>query len=592
MSENPPKPRLSLTVGIIGHRPNRLPEAARDKVAADIAGVLDRIGDAARNARGQHREFFSSSDPLLSLVSALAEGADRIAAEAALAQGWVLDAVLPFSAEVYQTDFKTSESVSAFDGLLHRARSVLVLPGQRHDETRAYESAGATVLDRSDMLLLVWDHGPSAGGGGTTQMLDTAARLDIPIIYVDAKGEAPPRVQWGQIGDFPTPEDVLDHRHAHDLDHGLKTLMEKLVDPPSLDAERRELKRYFCEGSSGYNLRLEFPFLMAVCGVRAVRKTDWRPFEPRLLADELLKLGASGTAGETPGEPLVLANAYGWTDAVGIRFAQVFRSAFVMNFLLASIAVIVAVSSILFDHEKKYLFVSFELLLIAFVLANTIVGRWRAWHRRWFEPREVAERLRIALALWTLGARPRSFSGKEPAWTGWYARAIIREQSPCSGKLDNTRLVAGRAVLLALISEQCRYHSLATERMEQLEHRLELFGLILFGATAFTAVAYLAANLYAHVTDSAAFLVTVFAASLPALATATYGIRIIGDFEGIARRSKRTHDALQQLIKAISDDPLALELLRARARLAAEVMLGDVASWRVAAESRGLNIPG
>jgi hypothetical protein len=81
-------------------------------------------------------------------------------------------------------------------------------------------------------------------------------------------------------------------------------------------------------------------------------------------------------------------------------------------------------------------------------------------------------------------------------------------------------------------------------------------------------------------------------AALPALATATYGIRVIGDFEGISQRGERTHRQLDQLINAIQQDPAEFSLLRARARTAAEAMLGDVASWRLSAESRGLSIPG
>jgi hypothetical protein len=336
---------------------------------------------------------------------------------------------------------------------------------------------------------------------------------------------------------------------------------------------------------------------MAACCVRVIRKSDWRPFEPSILADELLRLGASASEGQSPGEPAVVALAYGWADAIGIRFAQKFRSAFVTNFLLASMAVVVAASSLLFDHEKKPFFVSVELLLILAVLINTIVGRWRRWQQRWFEPREVAERLRIARALWTLGTRPKSFSGEEPAWTGWYVRAIVREQNLRTGLLDEYALSLSRSVLLALLHDQCTYHCTTATRMEKLETRLELIGSFLFGATALTAVIFLSVvgiiGIHEAVKyESKVFLVTALAAGLPALATASYGIRLIGDFEGIARRSERTHKALKQLIEVINHDPLTLDHLRARARGAAEAMLGDVSSWRIAAESRGLNIPG
>jgi len=331
---------------------------------------------------------------------------------------------------------------------------------------------------------------------------------------------------------------------------------------------------------------------MAACGIRAMRKTDWRPLAPRILAQELSKLGASAENGAARREPAVLALAYGWADAVAIRFAQIFYSAFVTNFLLAALAVVVAASSLLFDHHKKYLFVSVELLLIAAVLANTIIGKWRAWHRRWFEPREVAERLRIAPALWTLGARPPSFLGQEPVWTGWYARAIVREQGLRSNVLDGDGLSAARTVLLALLADQRTYHHAAAARMGKLERRLEQFGLVLFAATALTAVIFLVTVHFVEVSETGAFLVAVLAAGLPALATAGYGIRVTGDFEGIARRSERTCAALEQLIKAVGQDPLTIDRLRSRARAAAEAMLGDVSSWRITAESRSLDIPG
>ncbi|MEN3161828.1 hypothetical protein WI697_07300 [Tistrella mobilis] len=80
------------------------------------------------------------------------------------------------------------------------------------------------------------------------------------------------------------------------------------------------------------------------------------------------------------------------------------------------------------------------------------------------------------------------------------------------------------------------------------------------------------------------------------LATAAYGIRVIGDFEGSARRSKRMAADIAALIAAMEADDAAgtdgLAAAQERARQAADIMLGDVASWRVAAEGRTLAIPG
>jgi hypothetical protein len=592
MSNNPPNPRLALAVGIVGHRPERLPEGARVKVAAQVGQLLETLAIEVQIASEKYKEFFSSAEPLLSLVSGLAEGADRIAADAALARGFVLDAVLPFPAAVYKADFKTPESCAEFESFMRRARSVLVLPGQRTNEIRAYTTMGLTVLDQSDILLAIWDHGPSIGGGGTTEMIKAAVRLDIPIIETDAHGKTPPRLRWSQLSDFPASAESIDDLPVTDLRDGTKALIEKLVVPPGPDIESRTAKRYLTERFYRYTVRLEFPLLLAVCGVRSMRKLDWGPLSPDVRAAGLLQLGGSAPSERAQHEPAVLAFAYGWADAVGIRFAQIFRSAFVTNFLFAAVAVVIAASSLLFEHDKKHLFVLTEFLLIGVVLINTVVGRLRGWHHRWFEPREVAERLRSALALWMLGARPTSFSGPEPAWTGWYVRAICREQSLRSGLLDEQGLSAARACLLALLDGQCDYHRNAAMIAAKLERRLERFGLILFGATVLAAALFLTLRPLVALTDVEAVAVTVLTAGLPALATAAYGIRIIGDFDGVARRSERTHQGLKRLIDAVKRDPLTLDRLRLRARGAAEVMMGDISSWRIAAESRSLNIPG
>ena len=54
MTQSPARPPLALTIGVIGHRPNRIPEAARAKIHADIAEVLAAIGAAAEAARASY----------------------------------------------------------------------------------------------------------------------------------------------------------------------------------------------------------------------------------------------------------------------------------------------------------------------------------------------------------------------------------------------------------------------------------------------------------------------------------------------------------------------------------------------------------
>jgi hypothetical protein len=601
MNLHPPKPSLALTVGVIGHRPDRLPEAARAKVILEVENALDAIAREIGIVRQRYADFFEDK-PVLSLLSQLAEGADRIVAEAGIMKGWALDVTLPFSTDIYEADFETPESRTKFRDLLGQARSTLILPGNREAAAHAYELAGVTVLGQSDILLAVWDGGPSGGRGGTTFILTLAARVGIPVICVDAKAEAPTRLLWSGLRETPTPIYAIEDCPDADLGKTISRLIEELVRPPLADPEQVHLRSYFQERARSHNLRLEFPLLMAAHFVRSVRRTDVLPAAP-----DILEVGCIADAEPAKGGDLTkLALAYGWADAIGVRLAQTFRSAFVLNFVFAAGAVVLAATSLLapprpFGSEKLW-FVIPEIGLILAVIINTRIGRRRRWHERWLEARELAERLRVTLLLWLLGSRPTNFfSGEEPTWTGWYARAAARAQPPRSGSLATEGLAAARTAVLKLLRDQCGYHERNKAWMHQLDRRLEVVGRWLFGCTVAAAGLYVVFALAlkkfdlpisSEQHDFVKHVVVAFTAGLPALATATYGIRVIGDFDGIAKRSERTCAALDRLIKTIEREPIDLILLRAQAQSAADAMLGDVASWRLAVESRTLAIPG
>src|SRR5712671_3205066 len=115
MSERPPKPRLALAIGIVGHRLNRLSadKSKLQKISNSVEDVLDRVAHEAVAARAKYSSFFSSETPVVSVVTALAEGADRLAAKATIARvsaprtlkqvdvEFALDVPLPFPATAY-----------------------------------------------------------------------------------------------------------------------------------------------------------------------------------------------------------------------------------------------------------------------------------------------------------------------------------------------------------------------------------------------------------------------------------------------------------------------------------------------------------
>jgi hypothetical protein len=76
------------------------------------------------------------------------------------------------------------------------------------------------------------------------------------------------------------------------------------------------------------------------------------------------------------------------------------------------------------------------------------------------------------------------------------------------------------------------------------------------------------------------------------LGAASYGVRVIGDFEGAAARSARMVMQLGGLIDKLKAGPCQFEALRDLCYGAADVLQGDVASWRLVVESRELEMPG
>ncbi len=617
MNDHPPKPPLALAVGIIGHRLNRLPEDVRGKVAREIDEILGAVGAAMVAARKRHGDVFSGL-PVAALVGSLAEGADRIAAQAALARSerdgmsWVVDAVLPFPAEELAADFTDAESRREFEAMVGRARAILALPGSRADESAAYESAAFTVLGQSDIVIAVWDGGPSAGRGGTTESIEVAVRDGLPIIVIDATGTGSPRLYWGGLTEDSAPTHRLNEVPSDDAVSAIPRLVSDLVCPPTGSAagmggrlhhedEARSLMLYLAEEAPRRNPFIGFPLLQVLFGVRKMSPADMRPPAPAALAAQLLALSPPADAKTQSGaaSPLMLAAAYGWADFAGALLAQIFRGAFILNFVFAALAVACAAVSIV-QHDWKPWLVCLELVLIVTVVVNTWLGWRRQWHRRWFEGRELAERLRVALLLWMVGLRPDGANGVEPTWTGWYARAVVRAQGLRHVHLDAAGVAAARIAAATLLDEQCGYHQISAERMHRLDERLEYAGLACLILTILVAAAYLflkfrglAEGVDAHGEGwDIGLTVAALTAGLPALATATYGMRVIGDFAGISRRSERTRHGLEVLVKRLNSGEPSLHLVRARVRAAAEVMLGDVAGWRLSAESRGLAIPG
>jgi hypothetical protein len=115
-------------------------------------------------------------------VSCLAAGADSLFAEAVLAAGGRLVAVIP--SHDYRRAKVGPAHAPLFDHLVESAHEVLVLSRDTADR-QAYEAANAVLVERADRLVAVWNGEPPSGrGGGTADAVLDARAAGVPVEVV------------------------------------------------------------------------------------------------------------------------------------------------------------------------------------------------------------------------------------------------------------------------------------------------------------------------------------------------------------------------------------------------------------------------
>ena len=138
-------------LGVVGHRD--LPREAEAPLRERFGALLERL-------RKHH-----PATPLL-VITALAAGADILAAEEALARGVAIEACLPVEAAQFEQEFPPHER-TRFRAILQRCRSVSVAGAGGSGED-AYVAATTYIAYFSQILIAFWDGKPGRGPGGTS----------------------------------------------------------------------------------------------------------------------------------------------------------------------------------------------------------------------------------------------------------------------------------------------------------------------------------------------------------------------------------------------------------------------------------------
>ena len=597
-SSSPPRLGFGLSLGVTGHRAEALAEAPAGLVEARLREVIAMLGEAARALAAKEAEWFDEGPPRLTLVSPLADGADQLAAEIALKNGFGLQAILPFTADEYRGDFPDAATIAKFDALLKQATCRFELPGNRAKSLDAYVMAGRATVAHSDLLIAVWDGQASRGRGGTAEIVALATEAGTPIVHIPIDPAAPITLRWSAF------DPAVVTRHGDEaviriLDAELvERTLEALLAPPPDPDERQFIREFRAERLGGLRPRIEYPLLLALTGVGKFGKKDWQ--QSKIAASirnewEAFRTRCAEAYGVTA--PLdLLEQSYSRADQLATRFAQTYRSGHVFNFLLAALAVMVGLSAFMLPWAKLEL-AALELIVTLAIIVNSLVGSNREWHRRWLDYRQLAERLRPLRSLKLLGVAAPDPPGSvtNPVarrWIDWYAAAVWRAMGCPSGTVDAERAqLISRAIADHELVPQIAYHRASSHQVERLDRRLERISLFLFIGTLAVSIAVLLGLATGGIwVTRFSNWTTLVSAGFPALGTAIFGIRFQGDFGGTAVRSLATADLLAGIDRELRADDLTLPRAANLIEQASRAMFVDLDEWRLINQQHDLSV--
>jgi hypothetical protein len=480
------------------------------------------------------------------VVSALAEGADRLVAKEVLADKDArLEVALPLPKEEYAKDFKSEASKEEFCCLLARASETPWQAPRGLDRDEAYERAGRYVVDRCDALIALWDGKKSRGRGGTAEIVGYAQEHGVPIAWVHTEGDL-----------------VVDYALENSRADVVKSAAAKL-----------------CEYNAGMIEPAEFDQ-----HARALRK--------ELMPD---------MATEIPIDPLGLSRetVASWVfpyfiraDILALRYQRRFRWLSWAIFALAAAAVAVVAMQANFWPGLNWLAVLEVLCLGGLLLILVMNRRWRL-HDQWISSRFLAERLRSSYFLALAGTGDRRRRSARLAYLSdsseaWIERALT-EVSARRPQLDDGPPPVGALrdyLNRSWIESQIIYQEKASGRQGTFDSRLVRATVLLFLLTLVAACIHSFGSLIfrkggIHEAESPGFweeLLVVVAITVPAVGAALHGIGTQRQSRRHSERYRRMAGVLAQVQREMAK-ATTLEQVRKVAAETEQIMREENSDW-------------
>jgi hypothetical protein len=535
---------LHLRVGVTGHR----------DIDQEDPALLEAVGDALELIQSRCRTGTAATPVGLAVVSALAEGADRVVARAAISSGGSLEVVLPLPADEYLTDFEPGTSRSEFHSLLGQAASVTELPAPGgRDE--AYERAGRAVVDRSDVLLALWDGQAARGRGGTAQIVSYARRHGVPVLQIAAERLAP----------------GSSRSHSH---------------------HQPEVPEVFALlGDAAFTRLDRFN--------QAVPHTGRGGRQSGLLPETLATpVPSHVTSFVNYAQPYFdrAERIAGSSQRLFIRLTRLLYS------LAAAAVILVATQIIFFGHDPQIVWA--EVVALAAVVVTLVLGRRARWHDRWLAARYLAERLRCGVFLAAVGggndlrtaeSRTPSARSGPPETTQpdpnreWVERAFREiywraRRSPVA----ESEVPALRELLTeAWIDNQVAYHDGVCEQLSRRQRRLSWLAVTLFSVSALVALLH---SMNVFQSASGPDVWGYCSVVIPAVGAAISGYSAQREYSRLAERSRLMASRLRGL-KSQVEHPGRLSSLQRTAASTELLMRAETADWYEVVRLHDFEVP-
>jgi ABC-type multidrug transport system fused ATPase/permease subunit len=554
-----------IKIGVTGHREN-LPE--EDLLKEKIRSVIGfREWDTDRSIKPnsifslfsnvEELKHISNTPIAYSVLTAIAEGADRIVAKTVLEiENSTIEVVLPLSKEDYLQDFKTSESKLEFEKLLGLDYNPVRLRNQNlndqyasediHEKrNQSYLNAGKYIVDRCDVLLAIWDGEPARGRGGTAEIVNYARENDRPIIIISTTN----------INDLTVINNIGLNVGVIKQINFFNTF--NLNSENEVELINNSYEEYFSEENIREFKDIEIDSTVFV-------KFNLLPF-------------------------------YVKASVISEKYKNQYKKSGVGTYIVSTLAIIILSTTVVFNLNYQLAF-GVELFILVTILIVIYLGHKKRIHKNWLEHRFLTERFRAAAYLFITGQEvteikisnyhEKSYESGQWAirvfseiWNQlkrkWYFQNI---KHPTYSAYNNDLV---EYIKKSWIIGQISYHENFCRRNKWWNKFLETGGKWIFFTAIVAAFIHIVISFQIYKSQFLEImekLLTVLALLLPPVAAAFEGIRRHREYSRNIQRSESMIVALSELLKkynAVDNESNFYELTKETDKL----MLQESQHW-------------